>query len=259
MLNAIRAEFYKLGKLNGFKIILLLNAFIYVGMAFLIIFTADIAPEDLPEGVTITTSNATILGYDAYYSSITQSSIIFIATFIGLFVCNDFSNRTLGLAVSSGKARINMLVGKTVPVMFGTFFILITCPIAMTSILTAYNGFGVEITTSLLVEMLVYFILYILINLSITSVCVLIAYIVKNMGATISICIGVVLMYSSISTMQLGETWQNIMSLTPFYYAGNMSTVVTNADIIKVICICVATFVIAGGFSYITLQKTELK
>ncbi len=261
MLNSIRAELYKLGKLKGFKIILLVNAAIYAMLAVLILITADMIPSDLPEGVIISVSNVTISGYDVFKTALIQlqSNIVFIATFIGLFVCGDFANRTLGLAVSSGKSRMSMLVGKIVAVMLGTVLILIIVPIVMTTLITAINGFGVEFTAEIFREMVIDFILYLIVNLSVTSMCIFVAYLLKNMGVTMGICIGALLIYGIIAVMPLGETWQKIMEFTPLYYANNMGSIETSGDIIKVIGVSIVTFLLAGGFSYIALQRAELK
>ncbi len=261
MLNSIHAEFYKLKKTRGFKVILLINIILYVAIGFLMCMSADMIPSDLPDGVIITKTDIVLNAYDNFYTALSQvqSNAILLACFIGLFIGGDFSNRTIGLAITSGQTRMTMLISKIIAIMFGAFLILIVVPIVMMTILSLMNGFGVIFTVEIFKEMLWNLILYILINLAIASIFVWVAYLFQSMGITIGVCFGGFILYNILASLPLGETWMDIMSFTPLHYANDISIIQTSDDVIRAILASALTFLVATGLSYITLLRTELK
>ncbi len=261
MLNLIQTEWYKLKKQRGYKIILGVNALIYLLLGVLLssggVFTVSVSSVE----ESMETAPMIINGYDAFFTSLVQlaSNGVLISIFVGLFVCNDFSHRTIGAMIASGKSRLSFLTAKTLVVLVAVLPILCITPLTMTLITTIENGFGVAFTQEVFFEMLRGFLLYLVTNGAITLFYVLVAFLTKNMGSTVAISTLCILLFSFVQALPLIETLTTVLQCTPFYWALSIRSITEFSEIVQTVLTSVACLALCFGLSFLLLRRAELK
>lgn len=165
MLKLIKAEFYKLQKLNSFRIILLFT------------LAVGIMPGFSP-----------YTGYQVYSLGLIPElfDAVLISVFTADFVCMEFSDRTFGNTFLCGTSRKNVFLAKLV-VYFPGLLILILIPVAAsTAVATLRNGFGAD-WNAVAWEIGSAFLVYILYRFSMAGFAILVASVIRNPIGTLGI------------------------------------------------------------------------
>lgn len=177
MPNLIKNEFYKLrrSKLFYFSIILALlqNVVIYA----------------FSEHLKIAGGKETLT-----YMLFIQGSLaldIIIGAFAADFIVSEFYYGYIKNLIAYGHKRILIFISKTIAFETATIIISFICPIAMTIINTARNGYGEVFTYSSLVSLIGLLLLMMLIQIAVGSIYVLAAFASRNTYITVAIVIGV--------------------------------------------------------------------
>lgn len=165
MLKLIKAEFYKLQKLNSFRIILLFT------------LAVGIMPGFSP-----------YTGYQVYSSGLIPElfDAVLISVFTADFVCMEFFDKTFGNAFLCGTSCKNVFLAKLV-VYFPGLLILILIPVAAsTTVATLRNGFGAD-WNAVAWEIESEFLVYILYRFSMAGFAILVASVIQNPIRTLGI------------------------------------------------------------------------
>ena len=178
MKNLIKAEWFKLSKSTGYKMLLLCNA-VSVLTSVLLLVAGTTSP-----------------GYEMLVISLTSilhHSVIGYL-FAAVFICNEFSNRTFGMSLLCRSSRKKVYLSKIVVYLTGMTVLFLTYVCATTLVMTVANGFGISIKH--VKELVLLFLCGILGNIAMSSVIILVATVAKKTIATIGIGIG--LTYASL-------------------------------------------------------------
>ena len=126
----VNAEWFKLKKSLGFKILLLGNAAVTFLMAILYIFVLD----STLTGYQIMKSSLALALYHAYIGYL----------FAAIFCCSEFSNRTFAMSLLCGYSRKQIFLSKAVVFFLGAVILFLEAVGLETIFFSAGNGFGAE-------------------------------------------------------------------------------------------------------------------
>lgn len=233
----IKAEFLKLSKSLGYKVLLLCAAGMGVLVGFLMLDTM----WDMN-------------GSRAYLSILSESQVyaVFASIFAGVFICGEFTNRTFGVSVFSGCPRLSILLAKTAAFVVGLLSILFTYPMVSAAITTTRKGFG-ALNAELLSQLGSATFLFIFGGAAMGGLCFMLAMLIKNIGGTIGACLGALIGLATIAEIQ---KFQPIMKYTFLYQFAQVTQPESMALYYLVIFSTIALSLIVSAFIF---EKSELK
>lgn len=262
MLNLIRVEVFKLRKSFSYKMLIvgqLLLCSLFIGM---FLYAASLKGSPAHDGVTVS-GDLTMNGYDAFLASLgqVQSNAIFTSIFAALFICSEFSNRTLMLPLSTGRKRIDVFIGKSVAFIIGVVGLAMLMPIVMPIFVTAVNGFGHEVTGGFVLKMSKLLGVYLLLNISIACISALIAFMAKGIGATIAVSIGITVGMSILTQARFGaeKIFTKIIKLTPFWQSNEFFRPGSTTTLMVAAVVSVCTIAVILAATYLAFRKDDLK
>ena len=249
----VKAEFLKLSKSLGFKILILCG--IAVGLLIGVIFAFMPMPTDIPEELVAATAAITQLtGIDAFLMEIASVGNvgIFAGVFVALFIGSEFSHRTFGLSIMAGCSRISLFLAKFIVFFVGLLVVMLVYPIALAIFMGIVNGFGefnAEVWTHLARTMGLLLLGY----TALAGFCAMIATLIKNVGGTIGASLGILVILGSIVAIP------NLSSVMRFTFVYQIAQVAQPSSMLMYIAVCAGTFLITMAVSVLTFKKTELK
>lgn len=237
----VKAEFIKLSKSTGYKILLLCAMAIGVFVGGLMLSM----PMDIAEEL------GTMTGYGTYLSTLadTQFFMTFSIIFSAIFICNEFANRTFGMSLFSGCSRPSILLSKGIAFFIGLLPIVFAEPLVSGIMVSITKGFG-EWTWS---ELILSTFLFVLGNMSIGAFCFMLAVFIKNIGGTIGAGLGAIV---GIELLKVFPITKSLVNLTFLY---QMNSLPQPESIPMFIVIIVLTLVVSLCAAILIFQKTELK
>ncbi|MBR1597605.1 MAG: ABC transporter permease [Lachnospiraceae bacterium] len=256
MRNLIKAEWFKLLKSNVFIWLLVFNGMTVLSTAFLLIIRFNY-------GFNGVAGN----GCDMYTISM---SYVLHHTLVGyvltsVFLCGDFSNRVFGISLLSGYTRSKILLAKVIVLLIGLVCLFIEYVTLTTAVVTiGSGGFGVEINTDILKEMILLMLCGIAGCIASGSFMVLMAVVFKKPVRTI--VIGMVLMYIVGQTENL--TRDNPPFFLKYIYQSQMNNIRWLGDargslkeFSPGMCLAVmaGTFIISMVMAVYAFNRAELK
>ncbi len=258
MYNLIKADFFKLRKALSYKILLIVEVALCLLLVGMMIYAAN--NLEIPEGVTIS-GDLSMSGFDGFLSSLTQVqfNITYLSIFAALFICSDFTNRTIVGALSTGHSRISVIFSKLIVYLVGAVGLLLVMPVLMTLLLTIINGFGRELTGELIGFMVRSSALYLLQNLAMACFCALLAYIFKSIGPVVGSAIGSLMILNILAQLNINETFTNILKLTFIWQAQFFVKLEQTGDILLCVAVGVLTILITTAAGYLCFKRTDLK
>ena len=253
-----KIEMKKLRKSTAMKVMLivaLVRSLFNVGIyALLNVFTENIG-ELL--GTISGYSMALMLSKDA--SDITLMVVILMAVLVG----GDFSARTLQTQVAAGYSRLSIIASRYISIVIAYIVLYVLYVGVTVAGVTAVFGFGEGITSLMVKELLYNFLYSFIMALTMLSLYMLFAFMVKSTGATIGICVPFLLFGVEIIQLLtlIHETVEKVLSFTPF---GQMALLggmylTDKVDCTKFIGVCAVWFLVFTSLSYLSFRKAELK
>ncbi len=251
----------KLGRSKSLRIIVASSLLLTVLMIILMNAISGTV-QDLPDGVTVSGSLATT-GYSAIRTVISDSQtiVVLISIFCALFICGDFGNRTIGHLVSSGHSRLSVCVSKMLAYLLGALIIAIAYPLFYVLGFTIANGFGKELTGEVVNYIIRSLSLYLLTIIGTASICGMLAFLIRNVGATIGANIGTLMVFAIVIqlTQMLNNKVSEFFTFTPIYqFTKCASDVLTSGEIWTIVLVSVCTFVVTSVISVISFAKRDL-
>lgn len=158
-------------------------------------------------------------GAEAYYSSLTDAPILAsLAIFvIAILICNDFSNRYIQTAISSGYGRKQILLSKFISVSFAFFVVLLPYPLVRTLVQSTLYGFGQPFNAQVLIKLVLDYFLMVLVVLALSGIVFVLAYRLKWTVLVIGISFLILVLGNSIfqSIALVNKSFMNIWVKTP--------------------------------------------
>ncbi|MCM1500504.1 MAG: ABC transporter permease, partial [Clostridium sp.] len=176
MKNLIKAEFFKLLKSFGYRMAMALS--VGVGLFFAFFWIAN----------SVKASGYQML---PIMDSFVLFHTIFTSVFTAMFLCSEFSDRTMGMGLFCGLPRRSVFLAKIVVFFIGLLCLLSTVVTVPMVVMTLVNGFGMELTMAGCMEVLAQVIFFWLICMAMGGFFVFLALATKNAVATIGIGLGI--------------------------------------------------------------------
>ncbi len=262
MFNSIRAELYKLRKSNCFKILLLIIVLASIGFLFMLEFANNFNTSSLPEGVTVEVSEAIqTTGYHMFYGVVTDvpTVVLFVSIFVGIFVCDDFTQRTIGIPVAAGKSKLQLLLAKIIVCFLVT---VIFTSIYFLSLVTGGSivwGFGVSLNSAIISELFINYLLTLVIQIGLASIVIMVAMLTKHTGFTIGAGIAVLMVLSIVIGVFDKEPYQVWLEWIPIYQVKFIQAGEITLKWGKILISNVGIVLLTSLLSYTYFQKKELK
>lgn len=208
-------------------------------------------------------------------SSLTYSDssdiMVMVVILMAVLIGGDFSARTLQTQVAAGYSRFQIIVSRFLSIMVA-YLILYVVYFTITVVgTTLIFGFG-DVTGSMVGELVGNIFLGIIMAMTMLSMYMLFAFLLKSVGGTIGVCLPFMLIGTSIINMvsAISDVVYDIISFTPFgqswelTMSGQSSILgvflgVESVDPVKFICVCVVWFVGFMGLTFLSFRKAELK
>lgn len=212
MRNLIKSEFYKLKRVRAFKVMVGLTLLLSISMVFFAVFAGDIFRANGLGG---------LLTGSMHYSLGLGNSVLMIffgSILAGIFICNDFENRSIQEAISAGWSRRSVILSKMIVYFIAMIGVLLLYPVITCVSLSLIFGFGIPVTSEVLLPMLGMLVSMIAIYAATLSIAVFISFVSRKSSTAIICCLGVLLMVIPI-LMGFGSNipvLQDILPLTPF-------------------------------------------
>lgn len=177
MMQLIRAEFYKLFKSPAYGVMLALS--VGVGVFFAVFWISR---------------GTSAGGYQMLpvMDSFVLFHSIFACAFTAVFLCGEFSGRTMGMGLLCGLLRSRVFSAKLIVYFVGLLFLLTTVVMTPMAIMTYANGFGMELTVQSCMEVLEQMLFFWLVSSALGGCAIFLAMATKNAIATIGAGIGLV-------------------------------------------------------------------
>lgn len=176
MKNLIKAEFYKLSKSSGYKAMIALS--IGVGLFFSFFWISHSAQAS---------------GYQilSVMDSFVMFHTIFTSVFTAIFLCSEFSDRTIRMNLFCGLPRRSIFFSKLIVFFTGLLFLLSTVVVVPMVIMSLVNGFGTELTAESCMEILAQAGFFWLVSSAMGGFFIFLALASKNAVATIGAGLGI--------------------------------------------------------------------
>ena len=233
---------FKSGKFVGTFILMLLVGASYIGIG-------------MSDGVKS--------GFDGFIGAsnfVTSTLYLAGSVFAGIYFTSAFQERMIQNAVMAGNSRFRIVISKCVGY-YTAMIIFVLCPILIATLtMTGILGVGTVTTGNVILLMLRTVLLVLLVNMAIMSVCIPISFFAKNIGSSIGINVGVILIWygltqSFITNPQVMKVLQYTSMGQSFLIFGELS----GSDILRIVVVSVVTIFASIFVAYIKFKKEELK
>ena len=233
---------FKSGKFVGTFILMLLVGASYIGIG-------------MSDGVKS--------GFDGFIGAsnfVTSTLYLAGSVFAGIYFTSAFQERMIQSAVMAGNSRFRIVISKCIGY-YTALIIFILCPILIATLtMTGILGVGTITTGNVILVMLRTVLLVILVNIATMSVCIPISFFAKNIGLSIGINVGVILIWngltqSFITNPQVMKVLQYTSMGQSFLIFGELS----GSDILRSVVVSVVTIFASIFVAYIKFKKEELK
>ena len=287
MLRMLKAEWYKMTKSKGFRILCivalllgLLNVFMssIINEEFLADSLGGEVTDEQIESMLSTNSDQIIvpgsLGFnsdgaknpfdvtalEAFHISFGSGVIeILIAVLVGIMVAKEYSEGTIKNTLAYGKKRTSFYMAKFINILAGSSVIMAIMTGVTTIGICITKGWGEDFQISQLVEILRTFIGAVIVFGAVAATIMLIATLVKSNGATIGISVALFILAPTMLGFIYGayDWFDKIYELSLFYNSALVTAIKASfGDVLRASIIGLVTMTIALGAG-ITIFKIQ--
>ena len=202
-------------------------------------------------------------GFDGFIGAsnfVTSTLYLAGSVFAGIYFTSAFQERMIQSAVMAGNSRFRIVISKCIGY-YTAMIIFILCPILIATLtMTGILGVGTITTGNVILVMLRTVLLVLLVNIATMSVCIPISFFAKNIGSSIGINVGVIIIWygltqSFITNPQVMNVLQYTSMGQSFLIFGELS----GTDILRSVVVSVVTIFASIFVTYIKFRKEELK
>lgn len=206
-------------------------------------------------------------GYHIMKSLICDDSdiMLMVVILMAVLVGGDFSARTLQTQIAAGFGRFEIIISRFLSTMVA-YVILQAIYVGITGIgSTILFGFGSAVSGEMIGELLLDIVLSLLLAMTMLSIYMLFAFLLKSTGATIGVCLPTMLMGVSIINFISGvsRVMRDVMSFTPFGQQMALSDggliYTQELDPVKFILVCVVWLAGFISLTFLSFRNAELK
>lgn len=259
MYNLLSGEFYKLKREKTFKIITLVCFCMAILLAIASAMEGFLSAND-SEIIQLFT------GLDALRESINNPGFMLFlgGVFAGLFIGKDFSNKTINHAISMGHSRLSIFISKLIVFLFATTAFMLTYVVMRVTIAIFISGWGEAFTSTSLLYAIRILIMGIIVNFTISSLCFMFAFIIRDSAKTITFSFGLVIVNALLGSIYL--MWgEKIYIMTQIYKYSIFSQPIniikeafTVTDLNILIMSIIGTMILTYTFAYSQFRRCDL-
>lgn len=246
--NLLKAEFFKLHKSLGYKVLLVVC--VGIGVIFGIVVIRNGSEAKGADYVAI-------MGSGFLYNVVLMS--IFAADYIG----SAYTNRTFAAEIACGASRRELFTAKLIVFFIGILPLIIVYDLVTVFILTVQNGFGMAWNMHTIRFITQRIVFSILCNFSMGSYIMLNAYLVKNKVAAIGSGIGSLYLLNQCCINERNPILLKVWQFTFFYQIDSWNASVRPMHFRVPFCTVILSSLIAiAGMTFLagwSFQKRDLK
>ena len=233
---------FKSGKFVGTFILMLLVGVSYIGICMM-------------DGVKS--------GFDGFMgASNFVVSTLYLAgsVFAGIYFTSAFQERMIQSEVMAGNSRFLIVISKCIGY-YTAMIIFILSPILIATLtMTGIFGVGIITTGNVIFVMLRTVLLVILVDIATMSVCIPISFFSKNIGLSIGINVGVILIWNGLTqSFILNPQVMKVLQYTSMGQSFLIFGKLSGSDIWRIVVVSVVTIFASVFVTYIKFRKEELK
>ena len=236
-----------------FKNLLRSKAFWGMGIAFLVCTFLFLL---------IPLHNGDHTGYEMYLENLNNfNSLMLFLTgiFAGIHVTGAFEERKIQAAVMAGNSRFSILLAKA-----ASFAAAMTAYFITSVGITSVIGFAAteagEMDGTFLSAVIIRALVFMLVEISYSSICILISMLIKNLGGAIAVNLITLLSVYCFGEVLLGLEWgAKILQFTPCGQLFYMFMDVSAKNMMIALAVSVIGFAAVLGLSYLKFSREELK
>lgn len=253
MYRLFKGELIKLKYSKALKVLIALSAIFAIFE-----FVSSTAPTTFNQGIIV-------YGHDAFYQQFIDLRIlmfVFAGVFSGLFIGEDFSNRTIQSEITSGYSRFSILLSKTTAYMVGVCMMIATYTSIVTIGTTIVNGFGISVTAGVVINMLRACFLFMFLICACSTICVMTSFSLRNIGSAIAVNMLLLVLIDGVLQVgaMLSEAVMRIYVVTPFVQSLlSVSSILPTGELLKAVSIGLLTINIFIILAYVVFYTAELK
>jgi len=275
MSRLLSGELFKIRKGLALPITLLVNiAYLvfYTAIVFFFVrFASDLISAEEVEAMDAMTGGINLFpeyGVQALSASLAvffQVIAICAAVLAGIWICDDFDGGTIRNLLSVGVSRTKYYFTKMLCIFVISIIFAIITTLLFTGVITLFFSFG---TTSIsAVDLLMFFGGHLLTYLTYVSIFVMLAFLFRNVGATLGVGIAFAALLETILVMVLGMPFASSVSflsnIFPYHNLMQFSQVFIGAasttDYLIAAAVCGVTVVITTAIGLYTFNKRDVK
>lgn len=233
---------FKSGKFVGTFILMLLVGVSYIGIGMV---------------------NGVKSGFEGFIGAsnfVTSTLYLAGSVYAGIYFTSAFQERMIQSAVMAGNSRFRIVISKCIGY-YSALIIFILCPILIaTFTMTGILGVGTVTTGNVILVMLRTILLATLVNIATMSVCIPISFFAKNIGLSIGINVGVILVWYGLTQSFIGSP--QVMKVLQYTSMGQSFLIfgkLGGSDILRTVVVSVVTIFASIFVAYTKFKKEELK
>lgn len=260
MINLLRAELFKVKKSKGLFVLFVIMLISAIGMA---VMAHLIAKDQI---------SASLSGLVFMFSDVNMFSIIG-AVAASIIICADFEVKTVQAPIFSGYNRYTMVFSKALTLF--SFSILFILPFMVVTFVGLQSGSAFQIQTgsigflhiltteagvSNVWKYIIVSLALMFVYMSQTSVCILLAYVMKKPVFVVSAYYALTILLAQLSTVSEKSVLGGFMRSTPFGGKHAMLTMASSmSDIINAFTISIQFIFIMIGLAFLYFRRAEIK
>lgn len=264
MHNLIKADLYKIFRMTGMKILLLITSACAIIMTVMAYY--------IPQGKI----PASYTGVGFLFSDVNIMSIIG-AVAAGILLCGDFDNKTIHDAISSGISRTVIVVGKSVTYMITIMVLLLPYVIATLAAVVSGKEFGMgsvgvgflnimansggTLDSNGIIKTIAIMAVLLIVYAGMLSLCIPIAFATRKPVIVVAVYYVLTIVFANLSSLRSDYSFfDKIMGLLPFGGDYSMLTAASaTSDIVKGLAVSIIFGSVIVALTAVGFQETEIR
>lgn len=261
MTNLLRSEFFRLFKSKSFYICAAVAIVLVSTNIFLLDWANSVVGEANEMYLPVPYLDGISFGLSAFTNGNVETIMAIIT---GIFVTAEFSHGTMKNVVSKGYSKFNIYFSKVIVMIAATFMIILATFIISTITGTIVTGTVGNFTATYVGQILKIIGVELLLNAALTSVLVLVAMTLRNLGGVIAVDIIGVLTMGPIMFVVLENLIKSKILIANYSLLNNIAHYYNNfsakgSDYLRSIIVAIVFFALSSGLGYYAFKKSDIK
>lgn len=261
MRNLVRSDLYRMFKSKSFYICNLVAWFLIAINIFMLEWANNMLGAENEMYSELPFKDAITYGITSFSNSNMHT---ILAIFAGIFVCAEFAHGTMKNVVSKGFSKVHIYFSKVITMIVASFITMLSCVVIGTLSATIVMGSVGDFSGEYVLTTLKNMGIELLLIAALTSVLVMVAMVVRNLGGVIAINIVVIVMIAPILFIVLEYLTRKKIKFTEFSIINNLAVYYQNdampgTDYLRSAIVAVVFLVATCGLGLLAFKKSDVK